>query len=50
MRALQTMSREKRIQSISTAIAECMMLLLLPSDRLKLVNSIDRDQDGKRDK
>jgi len=48
MQALQTMFREKYIQSVATARARCMMLLSLPFVQLKLVNGNDQDQ-GERE-
>jgi len=44
VQALQTMDREKYIQSVATARARCMMLLSLPFVQLKSVNGIDQDQ------
>lgn len=50
MQALQTMVREKYIQSGVTARARCMMLLSPLFDRLELVNILDTHQKDKIDK
>ena len=48
MRALQTMDRERYIQSVARATAKCMTLLSLLSARLQLVNGNGQDYEDKR--